>query len=80
MVTWGEFFFLTLLAKSATCPEIHHQVGGFLTEMPSRFQFLKFLVGRVPGGKSRLSGKNLRIAWHGLPGDGMTISISRDQL
>jgi hypothetical protein len=60
MQVFGENsrFFLTLLARTAICPELYYQVGRVFAETPSRSQFLRFLVGRVPGGKPRLPGKN----------------------
>ena len=65
-VSWANSrFFLTLLARTATCPQLQYQVGGVLTKMPSRSQCLRLLVGCVPGGTPRLPGKkNLRAAWH----------------
>ena len=50
-------FFLRFYTKTGHCRETHNEVGGDLTEMPSRSQFLSFLVERVPGGKPRLSGE-----------------------
>ena len=54
---WGEFeIFLKCWTTTEMAVTTHFQVAEDVTEMPSRTQFLRFLVERVLGGEPRLFG------------------------